>query len=64
MNKVISEDALRRALSATPEVEGIAWLDRHLDESVAPLLDAPWILDIDTAVKPLYGKQDGAVISS
>jgi hypothetical protein len=41
-----------------------AWLDRHLDESVAPLLDAPWILDIDTAVKPLYGKQDGAVISS
>jgi Transposase DDE domain group 1 len=30
---------------------------------VAPLLDAPWILDIDTTVKPLYGKQEGAVIS-
>jgi len=63
MNKVISEDALRRALTATSEAEGIAWLDGHLDESVAPLLDAPWILDIDTTVKPLYGKQEGAVIS-
>ena len=63
MNKVISEDALRRALAATPEAEGVAWLDGHLDESVAPLLDAPWILDIDTTVKPLYGKQEGAVVS-
>jgi hypothetical protein len=63
MRKVISEDALRRALTATPETEGIAWLDGHLGESVAPLLDAPWILDIDTTVKPLYGKQEGAVIS-
>ncbi len=63
MKKVISEDALRRALSATPEALGVAWLDAHLDESVAPLLDAPWILDIDTTVKPLYGKQEGAVVS-
>jgi len=63
MHKVISEDALRRALTATPEAEGIAWLDRQLDESVAPLLDAPWILDIDTTVKPLYGRQEGAVVS-
>ena len=63
MNKVISEDALRRALAATPVAEGVAWLDGHLDKSVAPLLDAPWILDIDTTVKPLYGKQEGAVVS-
>lgn len=63
MNKVISEDALRRALSAIPEAEGVAWLDQHLSDSVAPLLDAPWILDIDTTVKPLYGKQEGAVVS-
>lgn len=63
MNKVISEDALRRALAAIPEAEGVAWLDSHLSESVTPLLDAPWILDIDTTVKPLYGKQEGAVVS-
>ena len=63
MNKVISEDALRRALSAMDEAESVTWLDRHLGESVAPLLDAPWILDIDTTIKPLYGKQEGAVVS-
>jgi Transposase DDE domain group 1 len=27
------------------------------------LFDAPWILDTDTTVKPLYGHQEGAVIS-
>ena len=63
MNKVISEDALRRALSAIPEDKGVTWLDRHLSDSVIPLIDVPWILDIDTTVKPLYGKQEGAVIS-
>lgn len=63
MGKVISEDALRNALKRIPQVEGCAWLDGHLSECVAPLLDVPWILDIDTTVKPLYGKQEGAVIS-
>ena len=63
MRKVMSEDAMRRALIATPQAEGIAWLDQHLNQSVAALLDAPWILDIDTTVKPLYGKQEGAVIA-
>jgi hypothetical protein len=63
MNKVISEDAMRGALKRIPETEGTAWLDGHLSESVAPLLDAPWITDTDTTVKPLYGKQEGAVIS-
>ena len=63
MNKVISEDALRRALAAIPESAGIEWLDAHLNESVARLLDAPWILDVDTSVKALYGQQQGAVVS-
>lgn len=63
MNKVISEDALRRALLAMPEGEGVSWLDGHLRESTAALLDVRWILDIDTTIKPLYGKQEGAVVS-
>jgi len=62
-NKVISEDALRRALTRIPEAEGVGWLDGHLSQSVTPLLDAPWILDIDTTIKPLYGRQEGAVVS-
>jgi hypothetical protein len=28
----------------------------------AGLLDAPWILDVDVTVKPLYGKQQGALV--
>ena len=63
MGKVIPEDALRNALKRIPEVEGTGWLDGHLSESIARLLDAPWILDTDTTVKPLYGHQEGAVIS-
>ncbi len=63
MNKVISEDALRNALKRIPQAEGCAWLDGHLSGSVAALLDVAWILDTDTTVKPLYGKQEGALIS-
>lgn len=63
MGKVVSEDALRNALKRIPESAGTAWLDGHLSASVAPLLDAPWILDTDTTVKPLYGHQEGAVVS-
>lgn len=62
MRKVISEDALRNALKRIPEAEGVAWLDTHLTESVAPLLEAAWILDTDTTIKPLYGHQEGAAI--
>jgi hypothetical protein len=63
MNKVISEDSMRGALKHIPETEGTAWLDRHLSDSTGPLLDASWIMDTDTTIKPLYGKQEGAVIS-
>ena len=63
MGKVISEDALRNALKRIPEAEGTAWLDALLTDSMTPLLDAPWILDTDTTVKPLYGHQKGAMIS-
>ena len=62
MRKVISEDALRKALARMPEAEGTAWLDSHLSDSVAALLDAAWILDTDTTIKPLYGHQEGAVV--
>jgi hypothetical protein len=62
MRKVISEDALRNALKRIPEAKGTAWLDTHLAESVLPLLDAPWILDADTTIKPLYGHQEGATL--
>ena len=52
MHKVISEDALRNALKRVPEAAGTTWLETHLSSSVLPLLDAPWILDTDTTIKP------------
>ncbi len=54
---------MRGALKRIPEDAGTAWLDSHIHDSVAPLLDAAWILDTDTTVKPLYGKQEGTVVS-
>jgi len=44
------------------EETSVAWMQAHLDASVLPLLAAPWILDSDVTVKPLYGKQEGAVV--
>jgi Transposase DDE domain group 1 len=63
MSKIVSEDAVRRGLKAIDEGEGTVWLRRHLDYCVTPLLSEAWILDIDTTVKPLYGRQEGAVVS-
>ena len=62
MDRVMSEDSVRRALAKIDEAAGVEWLQRHLDYAFRPLLGEPWILDVDTTVKPLYGRQEGAVI--
>ena len=63
MTKIVSEDSLRRALAAMPEHGSLDWLQRHIDACVSPLLGERYIIDIDTTVKPLYGHQEGAVVS-
>jgi Transposase DDE domain group 1 len=63
MEKLVSEDAVRRGLDKIEESAGLAWLQQHLDYLTRPLLSEPWILDVDTTVKPLYGHQEGAVVS-
>jgi Transposase DDE domain group 1 len=63
MRKIISEDALRRALSRMTAQDSHAWLSPQLLGSVQGALDKPWILDIDTTIKPLYGRQSGAEVS-
>src|ERR1700752_3715057 len=62
MSKVVSEDALRRALAKIDETAGVQWLQAHLDYCIRPLLDEPWVLDLDATIKPLYGHQEGAVV--
>jgi hypothetical protein len=48
---------------AIDEEAAIAWLDAQLHTSTASALSlASWILDTDTTVKCLYGKQEGAVV--
>jgi hypothetical protein len=60
MRKVVSEDSVRRNLEKIEEHAGLSWLQNHLDYCTAPLLGEPWILDMDSTVKPLYGHQEGA----
>jgi hypothetical protein len=62
MSGVVAEDTLRRALKAIDETLGTEWLSHHIGRTVLGLLDAPWILDVDVTIKPLYGKQQGAVL--
>ncbi len=62
MTKVVSEDAVRRGLKAMRGAAGDDWMQRHLVHCVRPLLGEPWILDVDTTVKPLYGHQEGAEV--
>jgi hypothetical protein len=61
MSRVCSEDSVRRAFSEVEASECSTWQTRHLRNSYEPLLSEPWILDIDSTVKPLYGRQEGAV---
>jgi hypothetical protein len=62
MRKIVSEDSLRRMfLHAEPGFVD-AWQRAWLVKTVSPLLVEKYILDIDTTVKPLHGRQEGAKI--
>lgn len=62
MTAVMSEDSVRKALRQIDESQGAHWLKEHVKRCYEALLAVPWIMDGDTTVKPLYGKQEGAVI--
>jgi len=62
MKRIVSEDALRRALERIDESASAAWMRPALMHSVREALDRPWVLDIDASIKPLYGRQEGAQI--
>jgi len=62
MTKVMSADAVRRGLENIDATEGVKWLEDNLHYSYAPILTESWILDVDTSIKQLYGKQEGAVL--
>ena len=62
MTGVASEDSVRRGMKALDEAASGQWLKGHLKASYEPLLQEPWILDVDTTVKPLYGHQQDAKV--
>jgi hypothetical protein len=63
MSKIVSEDTLRRALARMSADASQDWLRPQLLSSVQAALDTPWILDIDTTIKTLFGQQSGAEVS-
>jgi hypothetical protein len=58
----VSEDAVRLAMGRIDQTKGLEWISGQVLESIAPVLGLPWILDIDTTVKLLYGHQECARI--
>ena len=60
MSKVVSEDSARRYLAAMSDEQSEQWLRGQLRECYGPLLLEPWVLDVDTTIKPIYGHQDAA----
>ena len=62
INKIVSHDSLACGIAKLDEAEAIKWQQEHLFKTCAPLLNQPYILDIDPTVKPIYGNQEGAMI--
>ena len=53
----------QRAAQQAQLASAVAWMQDQLKHSIAQATATPWVLDCDTTVKVLYGKQDGAVVS-
>jgi hypothetical protein len=62
MTKVVSEDSLRRAFQDAEAGLLARWQTEALVSTYAPVLEQPWIADLDVTVKPIYGHQEGAEI--
>lgn len=55
-------DEAQRTARAAQLSKSTLWMDSALNESTREALSMPWILDVDTTVKLLYGHQAGAEI--
>lgn len=62
MSKVCSEDSVRRAFAGAQAELVAQWQRQHLQRCWEPALDQPWVLDIDTTIKSIYGHQEGAAV--
>lgn len=62
MEKVVSEDSLRRAFQDQDATAVAQWQTQALAAVYEPGLDQPWICDLDVTIKPIFGHQEGAEI--
>ena len=62
MSKVCSDDSVQRALKSVDQKKAEVWLNPHLTVPLHPVMQDGWILDVNTTVKPIYGKQEGAEV--
>jgi hypothetical protein len=66
LERLVSEDSVRRALKQVEGCERMAewdgWMSKMEFATLEPLLTEPYIVDVDTTIKPLYGHQQGAEI--
>jgi hypothetical protein len=54
----------QRQVQQAQAARAVQWMQQHLRRSVDAALYTPWILDCDTTIKVLYGRQQaGAVVS-
>lgn len=53
----------QRAAQQAQHARAVQWMQDQLKHSIAQATATAWILDCDTTIKVLYGKQDGAVVS-
>lgn len=53
----------QRQLQEKQAILAEQWMNQALLDSVRHALDTPWILDIDTTIKTLFGHQSGAEVS-
>ena len=64
MDRILGTDAMLRAVKALAlDPRGQAWVADLLLESLLPVVTkAPWILDLDSTVVTVYGKQGGSAV--
>lgn len=62
MTKIYSEDTVRRAFQDSNQKSVENWMQKHLEHCYKPLLKEPYILDVDSSIKTLYGHQQGAKV--
>ena len=53
----------QRAAQQAQLARSVQWMQQQLEHSIAQATVTPWILDCDTTIKVLYGRQAGAVVS-